>query len=304
MYKFDEILGLFHLTDCAKITEEDIKRAKAICLKMHPDKSRLSPEYFLFYKKAFDILVEFYNNEHKMEAIIPDNPMVYDAHGRGIDSGLNKATNKEIQNNVNRMDPKRFTTVFNDLFEKNMLNKERDHRDKERSKWFSSEEDDMVVAPEIGGTIHDKVEHIRATNTQAYLTRYNGVQTLHSGIGGDAIGNLYDDLDETNNDVYVTSDPFSKLRFDDLRRVHKDQTVFVVSDRTTPIQSVGVETLSRMRSSQDLTPLEKHKAQQMLSDQERQYRELMMRKEYQAKLQTMQNEEKAKLVRAQFLRLT
>ena len=51
MYKFDEILGLFDLT--YDISIEDMKRAKKKVLMTHPDKSRLPPDYFLFYKKIF-----------------------------------------------------------------------------------------------------------------------------------------------------------------------------------------------------------------------------------------------------------
>ena len=59
MYSFRELLELFQLS--SKITIEDLKRAKMMVLRMHPDKSRLPPDYFLFYKKAFDLVVNYYN---------------------------------------------------------------------------------------------------------------------------------------------------------------------------------------------------------------------------------------------------
>jgi hypothetical protein len=304
MYKFDEILGLFNLSDVGAISEEDIKRAKAMVLKMHPDKSRLPPDYFLFYKKAFDIVLEFYNNQTKIHRAVPVDSVTYNAYGRGVDSGLNRAANQEIQNNIQKMDTKQFTTVFNDLFEKNMLNSERKRREEERSKWFYSDEPVVQAEASGSGTVHDKVERMREQTANMYLTRYNGVQMLNaSGGGGTAAGNLYDDTDEDNGDTYVTSDPFSKLKYDDLRKVHKDQTVFVVSDRKAPIHSIGVDALQQKRSQQDLTPLGKTDAMRMMTDQERRYREMMMKKEYAAKLETMQYEEKAKAVRSQFLRL-
>ena len=60
MYSFEELLGLFDLS--YTISLEDMKRAKRKVLMTHPDKSKLDAKYFLFYKKAFDIVVKFYEN--------------------------------------------------------------------------------------------------------------------------------------------------------------------------------------------------------------------------------------------------
>ena len=61
-YSFDELLGLFDLK--LYFTVEELKIAKKKVLWMHPDKSKLPPDYFLFYKRAFDIIVEFYEERH------------------------------------------------------------------------------------------------------------------------------------------------------------------------------------------------------------------------------------------------
>ena len=62
MYKLDDLFGLFNLS--YDISIEDLKRARKIVMKTHPDKSRLDPKYFLFYKKAFDIIVQFYDYQN------------------------------------------------------------------------------------------------------------------------------------------------------------------------------------------------------------------------------------------------
>jgi hypothetical protein len=111
--------------------------------------------------------------------------------------------------------------------------------------------------------------------------------------------------DEEADDQYVSCDPFSKLKFDDLRKVHKDQTIFAVSERD--IEKVpkyaSVDHYNRERSKQMAAPLEKEEAEQLLSAQERQYRESMMKKEHAAKLRSMEYEQKNKSVLATFLRL-
>ena len=62
-YSFKELLELFDLSNT--ISVEDLKRAKKKVLMTHPDKSRLPSEYFLFYKKAFEIIYSFYENKVK-----------------------------------------------------------------------------------------------------------------------------------------------------------------------------------------------------------------------------------------------
>ena len=57
MYSLEELLALFNLS--FEITLDDLKKAKKQVLMTHPDKSKLSPDYFLFYKKAFDVIVKF-----------------------------------------------------------------------------------------------------------------------------------------------------------------------------------------------------------------------------------------------------
>ena len=71
-YSLEELLGLFHFTIDQNIDVDDLKRAKKIVLMMHPDKSKLPKEYFLFYKKAFDIIVRMYDNVKKVSQTVED----------------------------------------------------------------------------------------------------------------------------------------------------------------------------------------------------------------------------------------
>jgi hypothetical protein len=92
MYSLDEVLGLFDLK--YNITVDDLKRAKKKVLMLHPDKSKLSSEYFLFYKKAFDIIVQFYENQNKQNKAV-ENVEYKPLHGE-----LNKT--KYILRSFNR----------------------------------------------------------------------------------------------------------------------------------------------------------------------------------------------------------
>jgi hypothetical protein len=135
----------------------------------------------------------------------------------------------------------------------------------------------------------------------AEIVKYNGVQEFY--VNSNTGTKLYDD-DDNDND-YVSCDPFSKLKFDDLRKVHKDQTVFAVSERD--IQNVrqysSVDHFMRERGNQSLTPLEKQEAEQLLSVRDKQYREKIMQKEHSSNLKSMEYAEKNKNVLSNFLRL-
>ena len=62
-YNLDELLELFHLS--YDFTENDLKQAKRIVLRTHPDKSGLPKEYFLFFSKAYKIVFNIYEFRHK-----------------------------------------------------------------------------------------------------------------------------------------------------------------------------------------------------------------------------------------------
>ena len=302
-YSFQDILALFHLDKCVKITAEDMKRAKLVVLRMHPDKSNLSPEYFLFYKRALDVVADFYQEQIRTQQSVPQTNPVYVAQGKGIGiGGFQDETNQVIQEAIPKMDAKVFQKQFNRLFDENMLNKEKQKQDQERNQWFSQE--NPIENLELKGDVHHKIEQIKRTQQSQQMMKYRGVQMLN--MGGGAVGELYEDAaDSSEHPVYLTTDPFSKLKYDDLRKVHKDQTVFSVSE--SDLQNVpqynSVDHLKRERGSQNMSPLGKKEASQLLDHQQQQQKERLLKHEYNTKLQTMQYEEKNKKVLSHFLLL-
>lgn len=291
MYSLKEVLDLFHLD--YDISVEDLKRAKKQVLATHPDKSRLPSEYFLFFKKAFDIVVQFYNNQHKQDLDLSNTNTVYSTDGFKND---NKHTTNSMQKLVDDMGEAQFNNQFNKLFEKNMVKK----TDSEKNKWFTSEKEVYEINERVtAGNMGQVIDKVRS-NQQA-LVKHSDVQVLYSN--NNTNNNFHDDDDDES---YVVSDPFSKLKFDDLRKVHKDQTVLNVSERdyANVKKYSSVDHFMRDRSSQSLTPLEKQQAEQLLQQQDRTYRERMMHKQYESNLRTNRYEEKNKQVMANFLRLT
>jgi hypothetical protein len=293
MYTFDEILGLFNLTSKQSISMEQMKAAKKKVLMTHPDKSRLGPEYFLFYKKAFDMVVRYYENQNKQNQLVEEKkyePMK--AHD---------VAKKTVGSVISDMKQEEFQRKFNELFDANMARKP----DSTRNEWFSKDAApdygiDETVTTKNMGQLFDK---IKTVHSQTGLAKYRGVENLCIGPGS----RLHDiEEDEEEDEGYVTTDPFSKLKYDDLRKVHKDQTVFVVSehDFAKVPKYTSTDHLARERGSQQLNPLEKTDAERMLAQQEEQYRDRMLKREHASSLRTMQYEEKNRAVLSNFLRLT
>ena len=112
---------------------------------------------------------------------------------------------------------------------------------------------------------------------------------------------LYEDDDNS----YVTSDPFGKLKFDDLLKVHRDQSVLAVSENDIHNMQTyrTVEEFNQARNQHSYDPMEKQHADKLLQEQEQAMRNQMMQKEYKAKLQLEQNEAKNKAVLSSFLML-
>lgn len=288
MYSLDELLELFGLN--YDLTIQDLKKAKKKVVSVHPDKSRLDAKYFLFYKKAYEIIVQFYENQNKHKKT-PINDEVYDPGSQG---GLNDSTDKEIFKTINNMSKASFQSKFNKMFEENNNNKP----DPTKNEWFTNENNQYEITEKVNtknmGYALEKIKEKQNT-----IVKYNGVESLY--VNSDSGNKLYEDDD----DGYVTTDPFGKLKFDDLRKVHKDQTVLMVSEkdiRNIP-QYSSVDQYNRARGAQKISPLDKKEAEKILSQQNETYKQQIMQKEYESKLQVLKNEEKNKNILSKFLYL-
>jgi hypothetical protein len=293
-YSLDEILGLFDLTSY-DISIDHLKTAKRKVLMLHPDKSKLEPKYFLFYKKAFDVVVQFFDNQNRQNQVVTNNEVVYDpSYNKEGDH-----VSEQIKQNVDEMKSKKFQEKFNELFETNQMGSK---PDSSRNEWFLQEKSDFQV-PEgklSKQAMSDNFQQIKKQSNG--LIHYNGVQSMNQDSATN--NNFYDDDGDFSNQ-YVTSDPFSKLKFDDLRKVHRDQSVLAVSEQDFQnIQTYNsVEEFNRARSQHSYDPLEKEHANRILHEQEKAIQQRMMQKEYQAKLQTEQYAKKNKDVLSSFLLL-
>lgn len=289
-YSLEELLSLFGLTTY-NISTNDLRQAKKRVLMLHPDKSKLDSKYFLFYKKAFDVIVQFYDNQNRQHKQVDGKELVYRPNEDNDNS-----TSDNINKQINEMSNSDFQDKFNRLFESNNMG---NRPDTTRNEWFKQEDNEFKI-PEgkiSKSEMGDAFNRIKQQSNS--VIKYNGVQEmLHTTSAGNS--SLYEDTDQ-----YVSCDPFGKLQYDDLRKVHRDQTVLSVSEHDFDQSKTykSVDEFNRARSQYSYDPLEKEKATTMLQEQERVMNEQMMQKEYKSKLQTQQYAEKNKTVLASFLQL-
>ena len=297
-YSLEDILSLFELS--FEFDIEDLKRAKKKVLMIHPDKSKLPSEYFLFYKRAFEIIVQFHTEKNRQSQQVPTQPMVYNKT-QNIDSEsmYSKNTRTQINSVIQEMGPVAFHSSFNALFDKNMAKK----IDEEKNNWFTNENpaynvDSSVSTP---GNLGNAMDTLRTKQTG--IVQFRDVGMLQYGNVG---ANLYDeDNHQTTQSEYLECDPFSKLKFEDLRKVHKDQSIFAVSESDlSNIKTYNsIDHFVKDRDV-DITPLDKNHAEKIMHQHKMEYERTIMKKQYASKIQSMEYTQKNKSVLSAFLHIS
>lgn len=286
-YSLDELLGLFDLT--YSISTEDLKRAKRKVLMLHPDKSRLAPDYFLFYKKAFDQVVQFYEHQHRASQPVSQRAYVNTENAP-------KSLEKQVRANLDKIPEQKFNEKFNEIFDKNMVKQV----DQEKYSWFSQDDDTFAHSGTVTKSNMGEVFETMKHKTQS-MVQYRGVEDMYSSGSGT---NFYED--DEGDGQYLTSDPFSKLKFDDLRKVHKDQTILPISENdyqnVPKYSSVDQFVQERNRPGQN-EPISKQKAERIMQQREEAAQKMAMQRQHKLNLQMMENAEKNKNVLSQFLLL-
>ena len=274
-YTLAELLELYELP--RQPTSEDMNRAKRKMLMMHPDKSHLPPTYFTFYRQAFSVVQQYYLDLNRTS-----QPVV------NRDYEAPQVPNQEhIASQVQAKEDGRFQKQFNRLFEeKGGVDKERESRKQQRFGWFANSDDNAEASVAAAAAtvksaagLNNAFESIRPLS----LVVHRDFQPVRQGVGANAI----DDGDDEEDQGYIANDMFSKLKYDDIRRVHKDQTVLPVGE--SDFQKVAtygsVEEYRKVRSAQSTEAMDKATAEQLLQQQT-----LAQQRQYETRWSKMQQQ--------------
>tara|TARA_B110000114_G_scaffold177755_1_gene209922 strand:- start:1386 stop:2228 length:843 start_codon:yes stop_codon:yes gene_type:complete len=247
-YELTDLLTLFKLE--YDFIESDLKNAKKIVLKTHPDKSNLPKEYFLFFSKAYKIIYSIH--EFRVKGKCSTEYM------------LDESTDVEIFKKLTGK--KDFNKVFNELFDK--CNIRTAEMDTGYGDWLRSDDD-------IDDTITTKENMHEAFREKKLIARDAIVNQLIQ----ETSYNTYTDLLGNAPDNY-SSDLFSSLGYEDLRNAHREN-VIPVTEKDIKQTFKTQEELRIYRDSQNIIPsslteskgmLDKQKQQEIKQDTQRAYK--------------------------------
>ena len=236
-YNLPDILSLFHLE--YNFDEEQLKQAKKLVYKTHPDKSGLKKEYFLFFVKAYKVLYKIYN-VRKQKTKSTDYQIEENKEHEML---LDKIKNK-----------KNFNEWFNKAFEKVKI--EDDETKSGYGNWFSSDEniDNRKITMNQMADVFEKkkIETKALVQIDPDLEQEN--MTHHQSL-------------TREKPTYYSSDIFSKLNYDDLKRAHTE-TVVPVSheDYQNRPKFNSVDDLNSYRTSQQTAPGSLEQSKQYLKN--------------------------------------
>lgn len=204
-YELPELLKLFDL-NIATMNEENLKYAKKLVYKLHPDKSKLPKDYFEFYLNAYNLIVSVFLKEQQSKK---DKDKKY--------SGFLDETNKEEQPiNGKKLreikDYKEFNKDFNKMFEQNKVSKENDGYEE----WFKSNEG-ISQTKDIPFSEMENMFELKKQEIQSIVkyTGYDDTQFLPTN------GTLINQEDVSS----YSSDLFSSLPFQDLKQAYTETII-------------------------------------------------------------------------------
>jgi hypothetical protein len=241
-YKLSDVIGLFGIPVLYEI--EDLRRAKQIVAATHPDKCDLPSEYFMFFKSAYQVLVNIYRqrcrNETTVEQITAE---------RGDDA---TTATTPLPDSVPK-DGRSFTNWFNQMYDESVTPHDKGlggHGD-----WLRAADDTV----EESGTFAEMVEKVREKKRNQYeIIPGDRIESI-GGRGFAILGSGETDLFE--------GDIFSQLGYDDVRRAYTESIVPVdeVSELARRTNHKSIESLRQERDRPIGIP-DKQTAEGVLSD--------------------------------------
>jgi len=253
-YSLEELYGLFKIQNYT-LTDEVMREAKKIVLKMHPDKSKIGPEFFLFYSKAYKRLFEIYEFQNKSEIKKHDTNDYYDSQNvKTLDVLFETQSHLKDSNDFNKW--------FNKQFDKYKLEDERN--DKGYGDWLKSDDGvsnlGNISKNEMNNEFEKQKKQIQS------LSVYRGINDTYSSTFGGTILNQKDDN-------YTSSNMFNNdgIGYTDLKQAYVESVIPVTEDDYKNIPKFkNVDEYNRHRNNIDITPTQKEEALKQLYDKNRQ----------------------------------
>jgi hypothetical protein len=210
-YELRDILNLFKLPSV--FNESNMREAKLMVMRTHPDKSGLDKEYFLFFSKAYKILHEVYQVRAGLSR---QKDAKYDDVKEDIDARRN-------------MNADEFNRWFNQTFEQNRLHDE--EQDSGYGDWLKSNDadadnDDANEDLGEGSSWAQRMEQLERRKQrlrEQALVVHSEVKTFDSISSGSGYGLARECPEEHSS--YGSS-----LAYEDLKKAHTETVIPVTHE--------------------------------------------------------------------------
>ena len=248
-YELEDILNLFKLQ--YNFVEADLKKAYRVALKLHPDKSQLSGDYFRFYMKAYKIVEKvFYFRKQRKKS---KYDTIYNA--TETDAPADKAV---LLHSLNGKSIQEFNQWFNKMFEKVKVKDEED--DSGYNSWIKNNKVDEDDNKKVALSDFGRVFEAKKTECKA-LVKHQGVKEMGENDGYNLV------REKVSN---YSSGLFSKLPYEDFKKAHTETVIPVThQDFLNKEKFSSLDTYKRHRDSQDVVPPSLQQSQQYLAEREK-----------------------------------
>jgi|Laugrefabdmm15dn_1035133.scaffolds.fasta_scaffold21307_1 hypothetical protein len=274
-YNLHDILSLFRIP--INFNEEDLKSAKQVVLKTHPDKSKLPSEYFLFYSKAYKMLYSVW--EFKKRGDVDSKKSKNTEYSNYSEEDKTVLLDNFFESNEKFKKSGNFNRWFNEQFERNKLSNESE--EKGYGDWLKTDEDIEQEKNISMATMQQEFDK-KKTMARSLIVRED-VQELWSN------NSFSGSSAELTNDAPQTYDSglFSGLGFQDLYKAHTETVIPVTEEDYEQTRKFGnVNEYVSYRNKQDTKPLSEQQAQQYLNQKNSREEEKAVRRAYELAKQT------------------
>lgn len=239
-YSLNEILQLFQLD--YNFGENELKQAKRIVLKTHPDKSKLPKEYFLFYSKAYKMIYRIFEFRSKVNQ---------SKSNTAYDSNIDKISQQNYQKMISSMNSKQdFHVWFNALFEKYYIDDDDGHGD-----WLKSNEDIIDSKIHNQSELHNQINNIKSQKREQYAIQKHGIQEplIHLSSGST-------NLAKSNENYYSTTT--QQLNGNDLKEAFQMSVIPVTEEDYNNRQHFQNVNQIQQYRKQNINPMDENEANQ------------------------------------------
>ena len=210
-YNLSDLLALFEMP--INFTKEHLIAAKRIVMKTHPDKSFLDKKFFLFFSAAYKLLHSTFIGKFTARSgkvSYDPNDLLTEETGEA-DSSLKNRKINTIENVI------KFNETFNKMFETHCLKELRADEDG-HGHWLKSN-DDYDTSKTSSSNINRFFEEKKKEKFDLIVKPT--INYVCSGSGYDLINDI---------SVPYSSNMFSQLQFDDVKRAYVESIVPVSGD--------------------------------------------------------------------------